>query len=375
MVETITPVVYGGRARWLGALVLHALGATVTAAAFGAALGWIGGWLGAPWGRSGLIALAAAAAAYGLAEVSRRRLPIPQLRRQVPDWWRTFFARPVAAVLYGAGLGVGFFTYLAHGTFVVVALAAAAGGRPGIGSLVVAPFGLARGLSAAVAWRSDTPERSRALVDRLVSAPEVRRDAANAVVLAVVGLAAAVAATRASPGGWPTLAAAALAVVFSWSTASKALAARRWRRALAAHRLPRAVDRLASWVVPSGEALVPVLIVMGSPRAAGALALVLLAVFSIEMVRVRLLVGTRVPCGCFGGREAIDVREALVRNAVLGLLSAVVILFGRTRPAIRWPGAPGTADLMPLVLALVAALAAVLTAWRASSWLAKGRRG
>lgn len=374
MVETITPVVHGGRARWLGTLLLHTLGATVTAVAFGAALGWAGGLLGAPWGRSGLIAMAAVAAAYGLAELSRRRLPIPQLRHQVPDWWRTFFGRPVAAVLYGAGLGVGFLTYLAHGTLVVVALAAVASGDPGVGGLVVAPFGLVRGLSAAMAWRSDTPERSRALVDRLVSAPEGRRKAANALVLAAVVVAAATAAIRAPRGGWPVLAAAALAAVFAWSSVSKVVRSSRWRRALAAHLLPRAAERIAVWSVPLGEAFVPILVLMGSTHAAGAFALSLLAVFSIELIRVSRLVGPRVACGCFGGRETVDVRTALARNAGLGMLAVVVVLFGLDRSAIRLPGVPGAADLVPFVLALCAALAAVLTAWRASSWLAKGRR-
>jgi hypothetical protein len=374
MVETITPVVHGERARWRGTLVLHTLGATVTAAGFGAALGWVGGLLGAPWGRPGLIALAAAAAAYGIGELSRRRLPIPQLRRQVPDWWRTFFGRPVAAVLYGAGLGVGFFTYLAHGTFVVVALAAVASGEPGIGGLVVAPFGLVRGLSAALAWRSDTPERSRALVDRLASAPEGRRKAANALAQGAVLVAAAVSASRAPGGSWPVLAAAALAAVFSWSAVSKIVGFSRWRRMLLSQRLPRAAERVSSWSVPLGEAFVPVLVVTGSVHAAGAWALLLLAVFSIELVRVRRLVGARVPCGCFGGREAIDVRTALVRNAGLGLLAMVVTVFGHDRPAIRWPGVPAAADLVPSMLALGAVLAAALTAWRASAWLAKGRR-
>lgn len=358
----------------MGTLVLHTLGATITAAAFGALLGWVGGWLGAPWGRPGLIALVAAATAYGLTEISRHRLPVPQLRRQVPDWWRTFFGRPVAAVLYGAGLGVGFFTYLAHGTLVVVAFAAVASGRPGIGALVVAPFGLARGLSAAMSWRSDTPERSRALVDRLVSAPEGRRRAANALVLAVVVLVAAVAAIRAPDGGWPVLSAAALAVVFSLSTASKVLASPRWRRSLAAHRLPSVAERIASWSVPLGEAFVPALIIMGLPRAAGTWALLLLTVFSIELIRLRRLVGAVVPCGCFGGREVVDFRAALMRNVALGLLAPVIVVFGHDQPMLRWPSAPTTADLVPLALALSALLAAVLTAWRASSWLAKGRR-
>ena len=375
MVETITPVVHGGRARWLGTLVLHTLGATITAAVFGALLGWVGGWLGAPWGRPGLIVLATAATAYGLAEFRRRpRLPIPQLRRQVPDWWRTFFGRPVAAMLYGAGLGVGFFTYLAHGTLVVVAFAAVASGRPEIGALVVAPFGLARGLSAAMSWRSDTPERSRALVDKLVSTPEVRRKAANGSVLAVVVIAAAVTASRVPGGGWPVLAAAALAAVFSLSAASKVAASSRWHRALSAHLLPMAVERMASWSVPLGEAFVPALIVVGLPHAAGAWALMLLTMLSIELIRLRRLVGAVVPCGCFGGRESVDLGAALMRNAGLGLLAAVVVVTGHDRPAIRLPGAPTTADLVPLALALGALLAAVVTAWRASSWLAKGRR-
>ena len=58
MVETITPVVYGGRTPWAAALTLHVVGATTTAALFGAALGAIGMVLEAPWGRAGMVALA-----------------------------------------------------------------------------------------------------------------------------------------------------------------------------------------------------------------------------------------------------------------------------------------------------------------------------
>ena len=72
MVETISPVVHGGRGRWLGTLALHALGATGTAAMFGAVLGWIGGSLGAPWGRTGLLALGAVGVVYALAALMRR---------------------------------------------------------------------------------------------------------------------------------------------------------------------------------------------------------------------------------------------------------------------------------------------------------------
>ena len=46
MAQTITPVVYGGRTKWLGALALHVIGATLTAVVFGAGLGLLGGLLG-----------------------------------------------------------------------------------------------------------------------------------------------------------------------------------------------------------------------------------------------------------------------------------------------------------------------------------------
>ena len=232
MVETISPVVHGGRGRWLGTLALHALGATGTAVVFGAALGWIGGSLGAPWGRPGLLALAAVATLYALGTITGLRVPVPQLRRQVPDWWRTFFGRPFAAVLYGAGLGIGFLTYLSAGTLVVVAFAALASGSPGIGALVVAPFGLVRGLSAIVAWRSVTQEQSRALVDRMASTPDVTRRVTNGVVLLAIAVVALAASFRTAAGSWSTFAAALLAAVFTWAAASKIAKPARWRRAL-----------------------------------------------------------------------------------------------------------------------------------------------
>ena len=55
--------------------------------------------------------VAAVAVLYLVRELTGIRVPVPQLRRQVPDWWRTYFGRPLAAFLYGAGLGVGFFTF------------------------------------------------------------------------------------------------------------------------------------------------------------------------------------------------------------------------------------------------------------------------
>jgi len=150
MVETITPVVHGGRARWIRAVVLHVAGSTLTAAVFGAALGAIGSLLGAPWRRAGAIGVAIVALVYAIGEVPRLSVAVPQLRRQVPDWWRTYFGPSIASFLYGAGLGVGFLTFLAHGTLVVVASAAIAIGDPRWGAVVVGSFGLARGAAIVV---------------------------------------------------------------------------------------------------------------------------------------------------------------------------------------------------------------------------------
>ena len=254
MVETISPVVHGGRARWRETLVLHALGATATAAAFGATLGWLGGTLGAPWRRSGLLAVAAVAMVYALGELTPLRVPIPQLRRQVPDWWRTFFGRRVASALYGAGLGVGFLTYLAHGTLVVVAFAAIASGRPTIGALLLVPFGLVRGLSPVVGRRSVTPGAasvaggSSGLVARVASSGRERCGACGACRDRARGRDRG-AERRRGPVGIR-----GAASTFAWGALSKIVARRRWRRALAAHVLPAIVGTRRGMVRTPGGA-------------------------------------------------------------------------------------------------------------------------
>src|SRR5688572_2951899 len=201
MVETISPVVYGTRTRWVGALALHAVGATATAAGFGALVAGVAGMLGAPWGRAGGAIVAAVAVLYLVRELTGIRVPVPQLRRQVPDWWRTYFGRPLAAFLYGAGLGVGFFTFLGHGTLVVVTVGAASTGRPLWGAFAMAPFGLARGLAPLVAAGSKGPEDGARLVDRLSSMSGRLRSGLNGLTLVTVGVAAAASATR-TDGGW-----------------------------------------------------------------------------------------------------------------------------------------------------------------------------
>jgi hypothetical protein len=274
--------------------------------------------------------------------------------------------------LYGAGLGIGFLTYLSAGTLVVVALAAIASGSPAAGALIVAPFGLVRGLSAIVAWRSVTQEQSRALVDRLVSMPDTARRVTNGVVLVVVAGIAVAASFRAAAGSGWTFAAAVLAAVFAWAAASKVAAPRRWRRALAAMELPRSLERVAAWAVPASEALVPLLVVVGLPRVAAVWSGVLLIVFSVPLVASRGRISGRVTCGCFGGRESVALRSVLARNALLLAMAASVAIRGVEAPAVWLPGAPAIGDALPLALTLGALAAAVLVAWRTSVWFGRG---
>jgi hypothetical protein len=192
MVETIAPVVHGGRrSRYWFALALHVLGATASAAALGALLGAAGSLADAPWGAAGAVAVALVAAAYALRELIGLRVPLPHLRRQVPEWWRTFFSPPAAAFLYGVGLGVGFLTFLAGGALVTVAVAAFTSGSPLAGAALCGPFGLARGIVLVVGRRAAGPDGASDVLARVERAARTPlRRTANGVALALVAAAA-----------------------------------------------------------------------------------------------------------------------------------------------------------------------------------------
>ena len=376
MVETITPVVHGGRkGRWTGDVALHVAGASLSAGAFGAVLGAAGAVLGAPWGRGGLLVVVAASGVYLLREAEAVSVPIPQLRRQVPEWWRTFFTVPVASFLYGSGLGIGFLTFLRHGTLVAVAAAAAASGRPGVGALLVAPFGIARGLSVLATARVRTPEEGRALVGRLeraASAPGWR----TAHVAALGAMTATAAWALAGSGAGVqvgAVAAGVLGAVFAWSAGGKLLRPTDWRRAGSALSLRVPLDRVAAIGAPVAEAGVLGLVVAGVHRMAGIAGLALLVVFSLAVMRARRRAGDLVPCGCFGTVKARDYRVLLLRNAVLAVVAAVAAIWGSDVPRLRSPGIPTGADVLPLAFAVVGLSVAAWTVVRSVRSL--GRRG
>ncbi|HYJ59909.1 MAG TPA: MauE/DoxX family redox-associated membrane protein [Actinomycetota bacterium] len=371
MVETITPVVYGGRARWAGGLALHVVGATLAAAAFGALAGWVGGLVGAPFGASGLVALGAAAIVYAGAAAEAWVAPVPQLRRQVPDWWRTFFSPPVTAFLYGAGLGIGFLTFLATGALAVVTLAAVLSGSAAAGAVLAGGFGLARGLSALPAIRVRDAEDGRQLVDRLSERGDGLRRVGVAVTLGVVAVAAFASVPVAARGGAAGLAAAIVAAAFAWAAVAKRTAARRWGRTLAAHDLPPWLASRARVGVPAAEALVPALALLGLTRLACVWAGVLLVAVTAAVVRGARRHGGQVACGCFGARRERPLGQILARNA--GLLALAAFGAAGTVDAPAWPGPPAAGDWLPMTLAIGGLLAVAIASWQVAAAIGRGR--
>lgn len=366
MVETITPVVYGGnRRRWLVGVAMMVLGGTVVAGAFGALLGAAGAAFGAPWGAIGFASVTVVALAYLARETLEINIPVLAARRQVPEWWRTFFSPHIAAVLYGAGLGIGFFTYLTYGTLVVVAAAALAVGRPMVGILVMAPFGFARTATVLVAHGAHSSDALGSLVTRLAQfgGTSVVKGANIAALVALAATAAvAAAAEGAVPRSQPAAAIGSFAVaivgmIFAWTAVTKALAFARWKGVLVGYGLPTRVQAVIAWAVPLCEGLVAILVIIGRTWVASAVAVLLLLTFSIAILRARSLQGSQIACGCFGSRRRRDYRVLLLRNILLAALA----VFG-----LVWAPSPNpTIDevaLVPLLLSLtgVALIASVL---------------
>ena len=131
----------------------------------------------------------------------------------------------------------------------------------------------------------------------------------------------------------------------------------RWRRSSCLRRL----ERVAVWGVPSSEALVPLLVVAGLPRAA--------AVWSgrvgdgvLGRARRRRGAGSTdaSPCGCFGGRESVELRvRPRAERAADRDLPRSSRSRGADAPAIVAAGHARGGDALPLALTLGALAAAV----------------
>jgi hypothetical protein len=189
MVETFTPAGCGGRTRQFLAVLMFGVGAIAAAAALGGALGCGGSLIPSRW----LPAAVAAACVLGaLRELGVVPLPLPMVRRQVPEAWRRERPLAVWSTGYGAILGAGFGTYQPAATFWVVCAAAVALGRPAAAAVCLGAFGLGRVLM--VAFPGDP-------LQRLAGAHRMLRPANATVLLVLAALLVPGAAGAAEPAG------------------------------------------------------------------------------------------------------------------------------------------------------------------------------
>jgi Methylamine utilisation protein MauE len=118
-----------------------------------------------------------------------------------------------------------------------------------------------------------------------------------------------------------------IAIVFSWAAGAKLLRWKAWRGGLERYRLGR-TEAFVSVLLPVLELVVVVAFVAGRSRAAAALTLALLAGFCLALLRARSFAGDRLPCNCFGTDNALDYRTMLLRNGLLGIPAAAILLNG-----------------------------------------------
>ena len=164
----------------------------------------------------------------------------------------------------------------------------------------------------------------------------------------------------------------ALAALFAWAAVVKILRFGAWRDALAGYGLGRAGEVAAAPAVPITEAVVAALLLFAPARAAAALALAVATAFSLAILRARERRGDELPCGCFGKTKARDFRLMLVRNASLGVLAGLVMLYGEGVSPLEGWRLPSTGELVPAIL-VIAGL--TLALWTARQVVAPLRRG
>ena len=158
------------------------------------------------------------------------------------------------------------------------------------------------------------------------------------------------------PAPVATLAAWILTLTFAWATVAKFVRGNEWPSAVTRFGFRGWAAQIIVFAVPLAETTVVVLFLVGALRPAAAFTLALVAMFSAAIVRVRMVEGGRVPCGCFGKSHERDYRLLLARNGALALLAAAGLMGPRgasLRPSSE-------VEVVPLVLAVVGLF---LVAW------------
>jgi hypothetical protein len=192
VIDTIGPRGHtGGRRITLAACVAFLPAAIAGGALTFGSLAALGDLLHGAGGRAAYLLAAGIALLAAILEVRGTRI-VPQIRRQLPEQWRRVMPMPLAAVLYGVLLGIGFTTFvLSFGVWALAGVSLAVG-DPSLGLLVGGCFGLGRALPIlALAPLAGRPAGFRA-TELMCERPAVylglRRGDAAALAAAAVAL-------------------------------------------------------------------------------------------------------------------------------------------------------------------------------------------
>jgi hypothetical protein len=192
VIDTIGPTGHtGGRRTTVAACAAFLPGAIVGGLITFGSLAACGDLLHGAGGRASyMVAAAISLLAAGL-EVRGTRI-VPQIRRQLPEHWRRVMPMPLAAVLYGVLLGIGFTTFvLSFGVWALAGVSLAVG-DPELGLILGACFGLGRALPiVALAPLAGSPSGIRAtelICERPAVYRGLRRGDAAALAAAALAL-------------------------------------------------------------------------------------------------------------------------------------------------------------------------------------------
>jgi sulfite exporter TauE/SafE len=180
MLSSIHPL--GERARhnkWVVTALAFTVGAIVSGAAVGLALGGVGSVLVQMTPTALLVATAAVALTAGILDFVGPKAPGPA--RQVNETWIGNFRGWVYGGAFGLELGLGVFTYVVTWGVYAALAAALLTTSPLAGALVGATFGIGRSLSVLAAGYVDRPSRLVSFNRALAKAgPMVRTGASTA---------------------------------------------------------------------------------------------------------------------------------------------------------------------------------------------------
>lgn len=173
------------------------------------------------------------------------------------------------------------------------------------------------------------------------------------------------------PETFARIASGVLALAFGWAAIAKLINFASWRTVLGRYGFPQRLRGVTSVATPVLELAIGAVILFISPRIGAVMAIAALGLFSLAILNARTLNGDRLPCGCFGASSERDYKTMLVRNGVLGAVTAAVLLSenGIESALLRIPSG---ADAVPALLALAGCALIVWIAWHTSTSMRRG---